>query len=109
MTAVNLTVDVHCHRPKWVFTVNTRFQNPSYRIYINDDLLTERTWIWDNDTIIQENMWIYVDTSITHTLTIVPVCKIISQAKFKLSNFIVITQPFISEQINDHAISFTLQ
>jgi len=109
MNAVNLTVDIHCHRPNWIFAVDTTiYQNTLYRIYIDDDLITERTWIWDNNTIIQENIWIHNTTPSTHTLSIVPLRKNIAEATFTLNNFTVVNQPFTSEQINDLTISFTL-
>jgi hypothetical protein len=35
---VQITADIHC---------NWEGLNPSYRLYVNDELFTERTWIWD--------------------------------------------------------------
>jgi hypothetical protein len=35
---VQIAADVHC---------NWEGLNPSYRLYVNDELFTERTWIWD--------------------------------------------------------------
>ena len=35
---VQITADIHC---TW------EGLNPSYRLYVNDELFTERTWIWD--------------------------------------------------------------
>jgi hypothetical protein len=43
---------------------------PIYRIYVNDDLLTERTWIWTTyDTYIRENIEVDIDPG-THRLSI---------------------------------------
>jgi len=37
---VKILADVHCDcAPD---------QRPSYRLYVNDELFTERTWIWEN-------------------------------------------------------------
>jgi hypothetical protein len=110
MNAVNILVDVHCHRPSWVFAPENTHLNcvtTLYRFYVDNNLLTERTWIWDNATFIQENIWIYAETNSTHILTIEPVLKNPAQAVFTISNFTVNT-PFTSEQINDLTISFTL-
>ena len=110
MNAVNILVDVHCHRPAWVDSPNTEFLDCAishYRIYIDNNLLTERTWIWDNATFIQENIWIYAETNSTHILTVKPIRKNPAQAVFSLGNFTVNTT-FTSEQINDLTISFTL-
>ena len=35
---MQITADVHCH---W------EGLNPNYRLYVNDELFTERTWDWD--------------------------------------------------------------
>jgi len=36
--------------------------SPTYRIYVNDELFTERTYIWRNDThILQERLAITTD------------------------------------------------
>ena len=36
---VQIMADVHC---RW------EGLNPIYRLYVNDELFTERTWTWDN-------------------------------------------------------------
>lgn len=41
---VLVSVDVHC-RPM--------VPNPTYRLYVNDELFVERTWIW-NDVYLEE-------------------------------------------------------
>jgi hypothetical protein len=37
MALVSLTVDVYCIRGEG---------NPTYRVYVDDEMLTERTWSW---------------------------------------------------------------
>jgi len=37
---VKIIADVHCDC--------ALDQRPIYRLYVNDELFTERTWIWDN-------------------------------------------------------------
>lgn len=34
---------------------------PIYRVYINDELFTERTWIWGEDFYLQEEIQINAD------------------------------------------------
>lgn len=36
---VKITVDVYCERP---------LAKPAYRVYFDDELMTERSYIWDN-------------------------------------------------------------
>lgn len=106
MNAVNLTVEVHCHRPAW--SINKNYPT-AYRIYNNNDLLTERTWIWNNNTVIRENIWVYLDNNLSNVLNITPVVDIQEQATFNFGNFAVVSQLADYEQINEHTISFTLQ
>ncbi len=43
---------------------------PSYRIYFDDTLLTERTYIWDNERyVLQEILNVFADNTL-HTITI---------------------------------------
>lgn len=34
---------------------------PNYRVYINDELFTERTWIWQDDVFLREEIQILAD------------------------------------------------
>lgn len=100
MTAINLTVEVHCIDP---------IEQNNYRLYINNDLLTERTWIWGSDILIKENIWIDVPNNSTNIARIELISQGSSTARFILSNLQIINQRFNVEQINDQAISFILQ
>jgi hypothetical protein len=42
-----LKFDVHCYYDGY---------SPRYRVYIDDDLITERTFIWRTDQYIEENV-----------------------------------------------------
>jgi len=39
-----------------------------YRIYINEELLIERSWIWDSQTFLKENICINTDSDTTCTI-----------------------------------------
>lgn len=44
---------------------------PSYRLYFDDELMTERTYIWKNeDNVLQEQVHVEADTTIPHTIKI---------------------------------------
>ncbi len=103
MNAVNLTVEVHCLKPSWV-----NHENNKYRIYVNDDLLTERTWIWELNTLINENIWVIIPATGANTVRLEQIIQDKSVAQFALRNLQVADIPFTSEQINDLTISFTL-
>ena len=108
MNAVNILVDVHCIQPAWaIHSKNTDYVS-KYRVYIDNDLLTERTWAWSNKTYIQENIWIYAEKDSSYILTLKPVLKNPAQAVFSVSSFTIVNTSFTSEQINDLTISFTL-
>ena len=53
MTRVLVQADVYCTRAEG---------HPSYRVYVDNDLLTERTWAWNTyDTFIRENIEVDVE------------------------------------------------
>ena len=63
MIETKITVQVHPLQPRWIY-----IEQPKYRLYVNDDLITERTWIWDIDTFIEENLQVEVPLGINHTI-----------------------------------------
>lgn len=65
---------------------------PKYRIYVDNDLLVERTFVWEwNKNFIQENLIINVESGI-HTLKIE---KIPNYVKILVQNCFVDENPFI--------------
>lgn len=103
MSAVNIKVQIQCLQPNWVAT-----EKNIYRLYINNDMLTERSWIWDTNTIITENIWVNIDLNTVNSLRFEPILNPIrSTAKFRLQDLRIndIPTPF---QNNDLELSFKL-
>lgn len=47
---------------------------PTYRIYFDGELMTERTYIWVNDKhVLEERLPVIADPNIPHTIKIEPV------------------------------------
>jgi len=64
MVEAKITVDVYC---------NWTAEPKAYRVYFDDDLLTERTYFWRNsEQYIQENIIVLAESG-AHSLRIVPV------------------------------------
>lgn len=83
MALHNLTIDVHCQRPTWVFEdVNSQYKNPRYRLYVDDTLLVERIWVWSDAQFIREALVVDLVGGVEHTLTIEPILINPTQAKF---------------------------
>jgi hypothetical protein len=62
MSATTITVDVYCARSEG---------SPIYRVYVDDDLLTERNWSWPAyEVYIQEHIEVDVAPG-SHKLDIV--------------------------------------
>lgn len=55
---INLNVEIHCHRPTWA---SDHLANPTYRLFVNGELITERTWIYSYDEYVKEIMWLNLD------------------------------------------------
>jgi len=63
MNETAITVQVHALQPNWI-----EHEKPKYRLYVDDDLITERTWIWDMQTYIEEDLRVEVSPGVNHTI-----------------------------------------
>jgi hypothetical protein len=63
MNETAITVQIHALQPNWI-----EHEKPKYRLYVNDDLITERTWIWDMQTYVEEDIRVEVPPGINHTI-----------------------------------------
>lgn len=111
MEPINLLVEVHCYIPDWVFLPYNQQQTRTniYRLYLDNDLLTERTWAWDYTRIyIEEDVWIRVERNKSYNLILEPVLDNPAQAKFRFSNFHIKGQ-YNSSAVNDKQINFVLK
>jgi len=82
MAEVNLRVQVQVLQPRWIDSETNK-----YRLYVNDDLITERTWIWNINSVVEEDIWIEVPINIAHIIRIEPILVTKSIAQFGLRNF----------------------
>ena len=63
----NIYVEVHCLRPSWISDEKNK-----YRLYLNDELLSERDWTWGLNTVVAENIWVNLPAG-NHILKIEPI------------------------------------
>lgn len=104
MSQVNLKVQVHCLKPSWV-----NFEKNRYRLYVNEDMLTERSWIWDINTFIDENIWVELESNKEHLIKIIPILDpTTSLAKFALKNLRINEELYIFENQEQLELSFRL-
>jgi hypothetical protein len=78
MIETTITVEVHALQPRWI-----DLEKPRYRLYVNDDLFTERSWIWNQQIFIKENLSGHLETDINHTIRL----EIIKSDPMHLSQF----------------------
>ena len=110
MHAVNITVEVHCIRPPWgQLNPYKMFTDSRYRIYIDNNLITERSWVWNNDTFLLENIWVHADKNNEYSLKLEPVVAIPQQAKFSLRNIQTKNLEITSNVIDDLQVNFILR
>ena len=81
MFETNLQVEVHR-----LDTTRNMGEINRYRLYVNDDLLTERTWIWGHDTYIIEDIWVSLPLG-DNRVSIVPIIGPANTTRFGLKNF----------------------
>lgn len=109
MPAVNILIDIHCVRPSWALEYHKeQLLPPIYRVYVNEDLITERSWLWDDGKLIREEIWVELDTSTVHKIKLQPVLKVAGMAKFKIDNLVVDNKPAVIQDFNDLEVSFTI-
>ena len=104
MNEVNLKVQVHCLRPSWV-----DFENNKYRLYVDNDMITERSWIWNTKTLLDENIWVELELDTEHSIKIVPVLDPINSfVKFTLKNLRINNNLYYTENEEQLELSFRL-
>jgi hypothetical protein len=118
MPQVNLSLEIHCDRPSWINSGYVAgnpvadysvLRQPTYRLYINDDLITERTWYWEDSIYINEDVWVDLPEGIEHKLSVEPVLRNPAQAKFLVFNVQAKTGALKNKQrINDLQFSFNI-
>ena len=110
MIETNLIFEVLCHRPPWAIKNHlSKFTDSKYRIYVNDDLITERSWLWNNDTKLLENIWLNLVNNKEYKLRIEPVVAVPEQAKFNIDNFKIKNSNADINKIDDLQVNFTLR
>ena len=51
MSITNIKIEVHCLKPSWV-----DYEKNKYRLYVDNNIITERSWIWNTKTLLDENI-----------------------------------------------------
>jgi hypothetical protein len=64
MALVNLTADIS----SYILDINNSVKRTTYRLYVNSELMTERTWIWADKSIIKEILWVDIDINNRHCI-----------------------------------------
>jgi hypothetical protein len=90
MNEVKITADIYCDRNFRPLEFATDAQK-SYRVYMDGDLLTERTYIWDNaEQFVRENIIVDIEPG-PHEFKVIPAYPYYNVFSFK--NFTVNDQP----------------
>lgn len=116
MVEINLAVELWGQIPIWQELLHSKitqsstipkgYMEPRYRIYINDNLITERSWIWKNDILLDESIWIYGEHDTDYILQLEPILFVPDQATFKFKNFRVLNHNLTLNSIEDTVINF---
>ena len=110
MLEVNLIFEVHCQRPPWgIINPISKFLDSRYRVYVDDDLITERSWTWDNNIFLKESVWIKSAEVCEHIVKIEPVVCIPEQDKFRINNLKILNSNADIYMIDEQQVNFTLQ
>lgn len=107
---VQINFDVKCYRPIWAMGHSEpELRESFYRLYLDNELITERTWIWLNKTFLNESICVKLDQRFIHNLKLIPIIKFPDQAIFKLDNFSCRDKKIILKRISDKEINFNFK
>jgi hypothetical protein len=102
-----ITFDIFCQCPSWVNDQGAKYKTNIYRVFINNELLSERNWIWDETKFIREHIWVELESSYQyHELRFVPVLRNQAQAQFTLKNLKINGWP---RPIHDYETTFRIE
>jgi len=102
-----IQLEVECEIKPWILVDQTNefLSHPEYRIYANNELITERTWIWKNNHFLDEMFWIETsDETADFQLTEHWLDK--NAGKFKLGNVRINEKP---AKVTIHNNRFTVK
>jgi hypothetical protein len=105
MNETSIIIQVHALQPRWI-----DYEQPKYRVYVNDDLITERTWSWDLNTFIEENMCVDVPSGVSHTIRLELIkTRPMDLAQFGLQNLKINGLPMSDHGGHRSELSFILE
>lgn len=103
---LQLSFDIYASIPSWIEQLSeTQRDESRYRVYVDDELITERTWMWGNSAYLKEIIWVDIEAG-QHYLKIEPVIKNPAQARFSIDNFS--TNRIVESSKEDLGISFKI-
>lgn len=108
MALVQIFAEVHCTQPSWAL-LDLRFDRPKYRLYVNEELLVERSWNFGNDQLVDEEIYAKLELKKEYVIRVEPVVKPPVQAKFIISNFRTPDQEHVIVTSDDLSVTFKLQ
>lgn len=82
MSTYHLTVDVHYSHPTGII------DDSRYRIYVDNEMLTERSWNWLTNVLIRENLVVQLEPG-THTVSLIESNSHITQGRFNLKDLTI--------------------
>jgi len=107
MYSATLTIDIHRIQPPWV-SADLLLNKNAYRLYVNDELLTERTWSFGDDLYVKEHIVLDSDnTNYNYTLKVLS-AGIAPYTKFILKNLTSATE-INQEVLNENTIVFNFK
>lgn len=96
MFDVNINFQVFCTRPGWAMSNPIpKFTDVRYRIYLDDNLITERSWIWANNIALHEELFVKIDLQQDHRLRLEPITYSDNQAVFEMHYLRSVDREFV--------------
>ncbi len=108
MNLVKLSVEIHCNQPNWAKVQPESFC-PCYRLYLNNELIAERSWKYGDSYFINEEIYANLTVEETNKLILEPLIKIPGLADFYLTNFSSFEREHVILSNDDLHVSFKVR
>ena len=99
MTLAKIIVEVYCN--------DLTNDECRYRLFCNNDLITERKWRWASSTFIEEEIWVNLPSG-NNTIKLEPINFANSKADFYFKNFSIDSIPYTVISNGTYSIEFLI-
>lgn len=104
----SLYLDVLCSQAAWATVQGSNLKSPVYRLYIDEELLIERTWVYGQDDLITEELHLNIELNQFCKIYVELLMQDPDQARFLIRNLRCSTHTVNVRAQTEHSFTFTV-